>query len=596
VLGNLDGAVQLYEGLTKLGGEGLVSGLPVITGLTRTLIGLGGLAVGGHMQPFDFWRSTRFIGPEEPGPIHEFPFFTFLYGDLHAHMLSLPLQVLTMLIGLQIVRLGAREILALPALRHRETREDALQALIRPFVLLVLSGLLVGTLRATNTWELPTYTALIGLLAFVAMRPGRWVPWLPAIAAAGIVLGLVYAISAVLFYPYLARYELFYSGFTPVKTPTNPSQFLVANGALLFALAGYLALQLGRVVAHLRTSTVRETRALPAPGGAYLVALAPTIAVGADGQVSTVATSVLAVGVLLWLVGYGTLGLLLTVGGMIAVLALARRASRETLFVLGLAAAASGAFALPEMAAIKGDVGRMNTVFKFYLQAWVLLSLLAGPAVVFVYRALVGERRLPNIGPAWRYGWLAAIILIGLGTAVYPVLATRTKVPLRFAPLPPTLDGMAFMAVASYEDKGRDLDLSSDWRAIRWMFEHVAGTPTILEGNAPLYHWGSRYSIYTGLPTVLGWDWHQKQQRMAYSDKVDQRVRDVQRAYESTDPQVAWSIVHKYGVQLIVVGGLERAYYPAPGLAKFDQMVGQGLEVAYQDGSVTIYRVLTPGG
>jgi uncharacterized membrane protein len=155
---------------------------------------------------------------------------------------------------------------------------------------------------------------------------------------------------------------------------------------------------------------------------------------------------------------------------------------------------------------------------------------------------------------------------------------------------------MAYMAEAKYEDKGRDLDLPSDWRAIRWMFENVEGTPTILEGNAPLYHWGSRFSIYTGLPTVLGWDWHQKQQRMAYSNKVDERVRDVQRAYESPDPQAATSIIQKYGVKLIVVGGLERAYYPAAGLAKFDKMVGKSLEVAYQDGSVTIYRVVAPAG
>ena len=49
-----------------------------------------------------------------------------------------------------------------------------------------------------------------------------------------------------------------------------------------------------------------------------------------------------------------------------------------------------------------------------------------------------------------------------------------------------------------------------------------------------------------------------------------------------------------YGVKYIVLGGLERAYYPAAGLAKFDRMVGQGLEVAYQDGSVTIYRVMRP--
>ena len=63
----------------------------------------------------------------------------------------------------------------------------------------------------------------------------------------------------------------------------------------------------------------------------------------------------------------------------------------------------------------------------------------------------------------------AAIVLIGLGTAVYPVLATRVKVPNRFAALPPTLDGMEFMSVATYEDHNRDLDLPSDGHHLRYL-------------------------------------------------------------------------------------------------------------------------------
>jgi uncharacterized membrane protein len=126
------------------------------------------------------------------------------------------------------------------------------------------------------------------------------------------------------------------------------------------------------------------------------------------------------------------------------------------------------------------------------------------------------------------------------------------------------------------------------------VLEHIEGSPVILEGMAPLYHWSARYSIYTGLPAVLGWDWHQKQQRAGYAERVDQRQRDVNRVYESTDPQVAKTIIDRYDVAFIVVGGLERAYYPAAGLAKFDRLVGNGLEVVYRQGSVTIYQVIRP--
>ena len=69
------------------------------------------------------------------------------------------------------------------------------------------------------------------------------------------------------------------------------------------------------------------------------------------------------------------------------------------------------------------------------------------------------------------------------------------------------------MATAHYEDNGKDLRLPDDFTAINWMLDNIQGTPVIVEGLAPLYHWRSRVSIYTGLPTVLGWDWHQTQQR-----------------------------------------------------------------------------------
>jgi uncharacterized membrane protein len=320
------------------------------------------------------------------------------------------------------------------------------------------------------------------------------------------------------------------------------------------------------------------------------------------------------VGLVLWTVGYGTLGLLFVGGSIIAALALLRRSSRETLFVAGLALAALCSLALPEVVAVKGDVGRMNTVFKFYLQAWILLAILAGPCAVKLGRALflarpsthrVAAQADPDsdaddlitpgmVAGIWRYLWAVMLAVLVLSCAVYPVLATRTKVGLRFEPLPPTLDGMAYMAQAEYQDRDRDLNLPSDWAAIRWMMENVEGTPVILEGTAPLYHWGSRFSIYTGLPTVIGWDWHQKQQRWGYQERVEARQRDVNRAYESQDPAVFWNVVDEYDVQFVVVGGLERAYYPAAGLAKLDRLVGDGLEVAYQQGSVTIYRVTRP--
>ena len=91
---------------------------------------------------------------------------------------------------------------------------------------------------------------------------------------------------------------------------------------------------------------------------------------------------------------------------------------------------------------------------------------------------------------------------------------------------------MAYMRVATYDDQHGPIDLSQDdYEGIEWLRHNVEGTPAIVEGRADLYRWGGRFSIYTGLPAVLGWDWHQKQQRGDCGFMVDQRAAEVDAFY-----------------------------------------------------------------
>ena len=99
--------------------------------------------------------------------------------------------------------------------------------------------------------------------------------------------------------------------------------------------------------------------------------------------------------------------------------------------------------------------------------------------------------------------------------------------------------------------------------------------------------------MYTGLPSIIGWDWHQRQQRAVLpGDLVSRRIQDVNTLYNTPDMLEAQSILDKYDVSYLYVGDLERAYYRPEGIAKFEQMVMNGdLEIVYQDTAVTIYRV-----
>src|SRR5207237_6582637 len=128
-----------------------------------------------------------------------------------------------------------------------------------------------------------------------------------------------------------------------------------------------------------------------------------------------------------------------------------------------------------------------------------------------------------------RPAWVALLAIFVLAAVAYPVLASKGKIGLRFTDLPLSLDGMQYMEYAQYSDDGRDLDLPADANAIRWLQDTVVGTPVVLEGRSPVYRWGSRISIYTGLPTILGWDVHQGQQRAGFTGMIQDRISDVER-------------------------------------------------------------------
>ena len=117
-----------------------------------------------------------------------------------------------------------------------------------------------------------------------------------------------------------------------------------------------------------------------------------------------------------------------------------------------------------------------------------------------------------------------------------------------------------------------DIHLEDDRPLIDWLRNNVQGSPVIAEAIGPLYHWTGRISEYTGLPAVIGWDWHQIQQRTDYQDLVAQRRADTDRFY--TDPSVSFAEQYllKYNVSYVIVGTEERVHATDAELAKFDQM------------------------
>ena len=544
VLGNLDGAVQVVGGAWDV----LVRNMP---------------AAG-----FDFWRSTRVMPPDPPGhEITEFPFFTFLFGDLHAHLMALPFTLLAIGLSLAVVMSG------------RGGGESG-QARWGPAEIarLALLGLAVGSLRAINTWDVPVYMLLAAAAILLAAYFRNGGLNLQVIAESGAKTVIVAAVGFLAFLPYHASTETF---FTSVEATTNQTvlwQFLLIHGLFVFIVTSHLLLDLrGYWLPSWRRlwSRAGESRARLVPLGIAVVVaayLALSFLTGVTGST----------------IPFAALLLVIAVASGMKHLASRRPDARHVTFVTVLVCGALCVVIGLDIFRVEGDIDRMNSVFKLYLQVWVLLAVASAYLVWRIFRTGMAARAMPG---SWGRAWGWALVLLVLGAAIYPVLGTQARLRTRFDVLPLTLDGTAYMRTTVYNDANGPIDLSADYDGIRWLQDNVQGSPVVLEGLTPNYRWGGRVSVYTGLPAVVGWRWHQEQQRWGYRGAVGERARDVNRIYATPDANEALELIRKYGVEYVYLGRLEHLYYPDHGLAKFDQAMARSLEQVYRTDHVSIYRV-----
>ncbi len=617
LLGNLGELVLILEGLAEVGNVQFESFIPGYRLLVSAFAGLWKVIFEGETLRFRpewwYWNATRVVQPgpgEYVGPINEFPLFTFLYADLHAHAIALPLTQLALGIALQ----AAQERYVIPGWR----RVTELLRGRRPLLLLGLGALVAGALRATNTWDYPTYLALIGLgylLPLLTQAHARehdnreeasspsllW--YLPHLLIPVALLLL----AELLFRPFSMNYATTYNAVEPWRGSKTPlGDYIIMHGQFLLPLALFIGAEGVLLARRLHRSYDRPT----------FIAMLGLIAVG---MLALLLVFVLALDVWIALlaVPLGTLAALL-------LLDTGQHPRKRTLWLwMGTALAIT---LVVEIVVLKGDIGRMNTVFKPYMQVWTLFSVTAAVTAASLWSALLQSEATSRAEKGWRWltqrlpavgdVTLAILTLTLLASALYPLFAIPAKIRDRWvSEAPITLDGMAFLEHATQYENGIALPLEGEARVIRWLQDNVTGSPVIMEKNAEAEYvrWGNRVSIYTGLPTVIGWRWHQAQQRMVMpGGTVEGRQQDVVEFYNTPSSKTAWEILQRYHVEYVVLTPYERAYMQTPlsfslegepdlaqhqaeAEAKFDSLVAEGrLEIVFHDpeSDARIYRVV----
>ena len=573
--GNLTGALELVR-LGGWAGEGLWDWV-AIKGLNLT-------AATGGVFPEDFWwwfRSTRVIdtlaadGSSLDYTITEFPAFSFVLGDLHAHVLAIPFLLLAICVALNAClspdRLGWSWLARHPA-----------QA-----AALALSG---GALAFINFWDFPTFLAIsAGALLLKGWRDYPGSPLQAATAALSVFVSLL-ALSLVMFAPF------YFGAFSGQTSGILPLQDVATRPFLLFIVLGlFILLSLAFLTQRLLRLQWPEAADAPAAAIAMVLAIAPLGVWVATGFLFGLAMEGAGaafddLGRRLLLAGPGAV--VVAAAGYCA-LTLARRAPHPepvegqpavsfTLLLMGLGFyLLLGAELFHIVDSFSGPWRRMNTVFKFYYQAWLLLGIVAAFALYSLLAA-----KTPNAKAQRRKDTRNLLVFFPLRLCAFASLSlliaasfyyTTGAIIDRSSPAHEqrTLDGLAFLKDGA----------PGEYAAIAWLRDE-AKPGRIVEAVGDDYSDYGRVSAATGRASLLGWKGHEVQWRGSH-EAFAGREEDIAAIYSGTDAVSARRLLEHYGARYVYLGSRERQTYGVSELPEYADF----LKTAFHQDGVIVYEL-----
>lgn len=538
-------------------------------GLGRGIVEALGL---GSTADWFYPNSTRFIGynPETTDKtIHEFPFYSFLVGDLHAHLVNTVFVLLFVGLLVQHVTRRAEDGAdAAPASLGARLRAGARTLLERPLPLfgaLALAVFLMG-----NYWDLVIYyVVLVGVLFVVAFASRER----PSASVVGV---------------FVLQQALVLVPFAVVSQPV-PAALAMAAGAVAAAL-----------LLRVRDDRLTRDGVVAATTFALAHVFALTFSVGFEPISRRIAVAQAHTPLWQLAVLWGP-QLLILLGGLVAFLRTRplrtpRPAVDAVVVALGLCGA--GLVLVPELVYVvdiyENGFARANTMFKLTYQASILLGIVVPFVLVGAWRA--ARRAWARRADAAPWGAVTALAagLVAAATLVWYPFAAMPQVVPALADYR-GLDGAAWMAASAPGTTGEAQYAevpADDAAAIAWLNGEVTGQPVVVEAAGPSYTHFARISSYTGLPTVLGWETHEwlwrtsAAQPDAYGSLIAPRAAEIE-AFYTRPAETAAEFIDRHSVVYVVIGELERSRYPGLDEAGIEALG----EVVFRSGTTAIVRV-----
>ncbi len=466
---------------------------------------------------------------------------------------------------------------------------------------IIFSGMILGGIAFLNTWDTLLFVALFGAAYVLYLvwqskegDPIRKPPQFLELFKGFVMLCAVSGILGIIFY------LPFYLGFASQVGGILPNLIYPTRGAHLWVMFATLFIPLIVYLIYLyRRTKPSLAKGFLVAGGLTLVLWVFSLLLGLmittlPGEITSLFLGSLGAATTHEVYSAAFSRRFINLGGWVTLLVLlavvlaflldkkehttpASRLIKSEKFSLLLTLAGIILMLGPEFFFLRDQFGwRINTVFKFYYQAWLLLS------VVAAYGCVRLLQRLRSYG---RYAWIVGLVLllpIGLVYIDFGVLAKTNN----FKPESGlTLDGSVY-----YENQ-----YPNDMAAIHWLATAPAGTVA----EAVSYTGGSytdyaRVATYSGQPNVLGWIGHESQWRGG-GKEMGTRMADIERLYCTRDWYEAQVILDQYDVRYVFVGSLERnTYTPDQSTCPnglYEAKFSENLQPAFQVGDVTVYEI-----
>ncbi len=536
--------------------------------------------------PMDWFHASRVIN----GTINEVPAFSVFWGDVHPYFIAFPLVALVATLAIGAVKADV------PPLSNARPVGDRL-------LTLGVLALALGSLFPTNSWDFPTFSAvLLAAIAWPLLPPfaalealakkdawanprerleREWDAWIRTVAQAVLSVAIL---SVVLYLP-------FHIGFgKQVGRGVRLAQRRSDGLAMMTHFGPWFLCVVGWAICTSKDRAQRLRRTLP------LVLTAIGLAIyelAVESYVTGLVKMMSGKGTLAFVVSQGVDHLMLR--GLAFVLVIAALwvlladldwddvRSEEGVSRI-LTCAALGLVLICEFAFVRdfygGDNERMNTVFKAYIQAWILFGL-GGAGLFAASWAAIAAR-----GWRWKAPFVAATAAVSLSSLCFIPLAEYTRSGqfhgTRAAPRP-TWDAEELFRT----------QLPGDARAVDWIRDNLPPDSTLVEMTAHAYEWPSRVATFSGRIGLVGWKNHESGWRNSWDLALD-RDRAIQTIYTTPDLEKAIETLRSYGIEYLYVGELERRNSKETTgyqLAKFET-----LPKAYSNERVTLYRVPPAGG